>query len=161
MPVLPNQRHEAFAQALAKGKSATEAYALAGYKPHQPSASRLLSNAMVQDRLAELQGKVAKKVEVTIESLAAELDEARELAKGGNQPGAMVSATMGKAKLFGKVVEKKQHSGTIHMVTISDKDLDGLTDDELALLEQAYPILQRIGFFGKTAGPEEEAPSSD
>lgn len=32
MTVLPNARHESFAQALAKGKSAAEAYMEAGYK---------------------------------------------------------------------------------------------------------------------------------
>jgi len=31
MPVLPNQRHEAFVQARAKGKTADEAYAQAGH----------------------------------------------------------------------------------------------------------------------------------
>lgn len=31
MPVLKNQRHERFAQELAKGKSATDAYLAAGY----------------------------------------------------------------------------------------------------------------------------------
>lgn len=33
MPVLSNQRHEAFAQALAKGSSADAAYEMAGFKP--------------------------------------------------------------------------------------------------------------------------------
>lgn len=65
MPVLPNPRHESFAQALAKGKSATEAYAQAGYRPNQPSASRLLSNVMVAARVEELQAKAAEKAEWT------------------------------------------------------------------------------------------------
>jgi phage terminase small subunit len=37
MPVLKNARHEKFAQALAKGKSATDAYNEAGFKPHRHS----------------------------------------------------------------------------------------------------------------------------
>ncbi|WP_455872862.1 hypothetical protein [Rhizobium yanglingense] len=41
MPVLKNARHEKFAQALAKGKTATEAYAEAGFKPHDGNAARL------------------------------------------------------------------------------------------------------------------------
>lgn len=59
MPVLNNPKHERFAQGLAAGKSATEAYGAAGYKPHQPSASRLLSNVIVQSRVAELQARSA------------------------------------------------------------------------------------------------------
>ncbi len=155
MPILPNPRHEAFAQALAKGKTADEAYALAGYKPDRGNASRLTANDSIQTRVAELQGRVAKKVEVTVESLAAELEEARALAKGEKQSSAMVSATLGKAKLFGLIIDKKQHSGTVTVVTLSAKDLDGLTDDELARLEAAYPVLEKLGLVG--GGPGSEA----
>jgi phage terminase small subunit len=35
MPPLENSRHERFVQTLFEGKSADEAYALAGYKPHR------------------------------------------------------------------------------------------------------------------------------
>lgn len=161
MPVLSNPRHEAFAQALAKGKSATEAYAQAGYKPHQPSASRLLSNAMVAARVEELQGRVARKVEVTVESLACELEEARSIALKEKQSSAAVQATMGKAKLFGLGVENRKFSGTIQVVTITPKHLDGLTDDELAALEAAYPVLAKLGLIGGPGGPEAEAPSPD
>ena len=38
---LANQRHERFAQALAQGKAATEAYVLAGYKANDGNASRM------------------------------------------------------------------------------------------------------------------------
>ncbi len=37
MPVLKNSRHERFAQNVAKGMSATEAYEKAGYKPNDGS----------------------------------------------------------------------------------------------------------------------------
>lgn len=156
MPVLKNARHEAFAQALAKGKSADEAYAQAGYKPNRHNASRLKTNEHITDRVAELQQKVAKKVEVTVESLAGELEEARALALTERQTSAAVQATMGKAKLFGLGVENRRLSGSVQVVTITAKDLDGLTEDELAILERAYPILQRIGVFGGTGGAEAE-----
>jgi hypothetical protein len=39
MGPLANQRHECFAQALAQGKSAAEAYVLAGYKANAGNAS--------------------------------------------------------------------------------------------------------------------------
>lgn len=80
MPILPNPRHESFAHALAKGKTADEAYAQAGYKPHRGNASRMSANESVRARVAELQQKGAKKAEITVESLAGELEEARALA---------------------------------------------------------------------------------
>jgi hypothetical protein len=41
MPILPNPRHEAFAQALARGKNATAAHEEAGYKPNRSTACQL------------------------------------------------------------------------------------------------------------------------
>ncbi|MBN9074324.1 MAG: terminase [Rhizobiales bacterium] len=139
MPILPNPRHEAFAQALAKGKTADEAYALAGYKPHRGNASRLSANESVKDRVAELQAKVAKKVEVTVESLAGELEEARALALTEKQSSAAVQATMGKAKLFGFLIERHRHSGPNGgaIPTIDVTKLKGISDQELELLERA------------------------
>lgn len=157
MPVLKNARHETFAQGLAKGKSASEAYALAGFKPNQPNASRLISKDMVRARVAELQSKVAEKVAVTVDSLAVELEEARAIAIKEKQPSAAVSATMGKAKLFGLGSENRKVSGTIQVVTITAKQLDALTDDELALLETAYPVLQKLGLVGGDIGAAAEA----
>jgi hypothetical protein len=63
MPVLPNPRHETFAQALAKGKSADEAYALAGFKPNRGNATRLKANDSIQKRVQKLQSRVAEKAE--------------------------------------------------------------------------------------------------
>ncbi|WP_127524596.1 terminase small subunit [Mesorhizobium sp. Z1-4] len=156
MAALKNARHEAFAQALAKGTSASEAYVEAGYKPDRGAASRLSANVNVQKRLAELQARGAKKVEVTVESLTGELEEARSLALAEKQTSAAVSATMGKAKLFGLGVENRRHSGTIGIVQLTPKHLDALTDDELALLESAYPVLEKLGLVGGDTGPTAE-----
>lgn len=73
MPPLHNPRHERFAQELAKGKKADEAYKTAGYKPDRGHASRLASNGSVSDRVAELQGKAAAKVGVTVERVLEEM----------------------------------------------------------------------------------------
>jgi len=73
MPVLKNQRHEAFAQALAKGATADEAYATAGYRPDRGNASRLTANDSVRSRVDEIQGKAAAKVGVSIERVLDEL----------------------------------------------------------------------------------------
>jgi len=111
VPALKNPKHERFAQELAKGKSQSESYAEAGYRPDAGAASRLSRNVNVVSRVAELQERAAIRVEVTAESLAAELDEAKALAITQGQPAAMVSAIMGKAKLFGIGVEKLEHTG--------------------------------------------------
>lgn len=73
MPILPNQRHESFAQALAKGKTADEAYAQAGYKSNRKNASRLKTNEDIRARVAELQKKSADRVEVSIARVVREL----------------------------------------------------------------------------------------
>lgn len=65
MPVLPNPRHESFAQALAKGKSAAEAYVAAGYKPNDGNAIRLKGNERVAERVTELSERIAEKAEWT------------------------------------------------------------------------------------------------
>lgn len=57
MASLSNPRHERFAQALAQGHSASEAYEKAGYKPNRQAASRLLSKVDICDRVTELQDK--------------------------------------------------------------------------------------------------------
>ncbi|MCP8895336.1 hypothetical protein KYK29_10360 [Shinella daejeonensis] len=65
MPVLKNARHEKFAQALAKGKTADEAYQEAGYKPNRGNAATLKANQSISDRVAELQAGAAAKAQWT------------------------------------------------------------------------------------------------
>lgn len=107
MPVLKNARHEKFAQELAKGKSQTEAYEAAGYKSDRTAASRLSTNVNVIERLAELQEKAADVAVITAADIAKQLDEDRKFAKEVGSAAAMVSATMGKAKVLGLIIEKR------------------------------------------------------
>jgi phage terminase small subunit len=65
MPVLKNARHEKFAQTLAKGKTADEAYVDAGYKPDRGHASRLAAKGNIQARVEEIKSRVADKAEWT------------------------------------------------------------------------------------------------
>lgn len=157
MPVLKNQRHETFAQLLAKGKTADEAYQLAGFKPNRGNAATLKANQSILDRVAEIQGNAAKKVGITVQSLAEELEEARGIALAEKQSSAAVSATMGKAKLFGLGVENRKLSGSVQIITITPQHLDGLTNDELDRLEAAYPVLRKLGLVGGDGGSTEEA----
>ena len=64
MPVLPNIKHELFAQGLAKGLSADAAYQAAGYKRDRGNAARLTANDSIQKRVAEIQDKAAETAEV-------------------------------------------------------------------------------------------------
>lgn len=111
MPILKNTRHEAFAQALAQGKSADESYQLAGFKANRGNASTLKANQIIADRVAELQGKAAAKAVVTIEDIARQLDEDRQFAREVGSAAASVAATMGKAKVLGLIVDKNEHTG--------------------------------------------------
>jgi phage terminase small subunit len=124
MPILQNPRHETFAQELAMRKTADEAYETAGYKPSRPHACRLATKGNVRARIAELQAAGAEKAALTVESLIGEAEEARVLAMTLKLPGAAVSAIIAKAKLAGKLVEKRETENTF-------KTADRLTDAEL------------------------------
>jgi phage terminase small subunit len=63
MPVLKNARHERFAHALAKGKTATDAYEEAGYKPDRHHAARLATKGHITSRVDEIKNRVAEKAE--------------------------------------------------------------------------------------------------
>ena len=128
MPVLANAKHERFAQGLAKGLSATEAYTKAGYVGDRTAASRLSTNVNVQRRVSELQEKAAFQVGVTLESLTEELEQARLLAmKDEKGASAAVAASMGKAKLHGFLVERSENVN--HNYEISDQPM---TEEEWA-----------------------------
>ena len=109
-----NARQEAFARNIAEGRSQREAYQCAGYTPASDSvadvnASRLLRHAQVQSRVCELQvAAQAEASEITAERLLAELEEARSLALSLGQAGAAVAASMGRAKLCGLLVDRRE-----------------------------------------------------
>lgn len=63
MPALKNAKHEAFAQALAAGKSASEAYTSVGYKDSRSAASRLSAKVNIGQRVAEIVARVSEKAE--------------------------------------------------------------------------------------------------
>jgi hypothetical protein len=124
MPTLKNHRHEAFAQALARGDSAAKAYIEAGYKANTGNASTLKSDKSVSKRIEEIQeeqlalhqqatAEAAANAKVTYESLIAEAEAARVKAmaeKGG--AAAAVSATTVKAKLAGMWRDKVDQHNT-------------------------------------------------
>jgi phage terminase small subunit len=127
---LPNAKHEKFAQELSKGKSATEAYVLAGYKANDGNAATLKGNQRVLDRVAELQNAGSLRVEVTIASLIQEAAEIQKEARAANQHSAAIAALTAKAKLAGLWVDKNEN-------TNRNVDPARVTDAELAAVVQA------------------------
>lgn len=105
----------------------------AGYARPQArsAASELLTKPNVKAAIAAKQIALSKKLDITVDTVAAELEEARSLAMRGRQPAAAVSASMGKARLMGLIVEKHRHSGAI-----GSYDLSKVSDADLALLER-------------------------
>lgn len=128
MPVLKNSKHERFVQEIVKGKSQREAYHLAGYGAKSDSvadaaASRLLGDVKVRARLDELQVRVAEKAVVTAARILDELEEARLLALKLEQPTAMVSAIMGRAKVAGVLIDRSEVG--------KPGDFSSMTDEEI------------------------------
>jgi phage terminase small subunit len=78
MSALKNTRHERFAQELAGGKSASEAYAIAGYSPNRRNASVLRRHQDIQSRLGELLAIRDKSAEQATERAVEALALSRE-----------------------------------------------------------------------------------
>jgi hypothetical protein len=150
MPVLKNPRHEAFAQAIFIGIFRPDlypthgtAYNAAGYRAKnarkpggaaEANASRLLKNAKIFDRIAELQREAAQDAKETIDKCVAELNEDRKDAKAQGQHSAAISAVMGKAKLLGLVTDKHED--------VTKPDFSKAT----SLDEVGMKLLQAVGY---------------
>lgn len=107
-------KQEKFCQQYHKTGNASEAYRRAyDAKNSTPNsvnrmANALLNNLKIASRVKELQNKAEKRHEITVDDLIGELEQARTIALGAETPqaSAAVSATMGKGKLLGLVVDK-------------------------------------------------------
>ena len=86
----------------------------AGFKPTtrnalDVSACQLLRRPKVKARIWELQTQIARRSAVTLDTLLDDLEAARERAHELGQPSAAIAATMGKARLLGLLVDRKEH----------------------------------------------------
>ncbi len=131
MAVLANSRHELFAQGVATGKPAREAYIAAGYSPNgaDGAASKLQSIAKVFARINELKSEAAKGAVLTIEGLTADLlriaGKAEQLAEASGLSVARASI-MDAAKLNGLVVDKSEGKGDMSLtLNITRKIVSG------------------------------------
>jgi phage terminase small subunit len=108
-------KQEAFAQKYVELGNASEAYRFAydvseDTKPETiwKEAYLLLGNPKVAPMVEKLQQEHRERHSVTVDSLTQELEEARMVAIAEGQGAAMTSATMGKAKLHGLLVDKNE-----------------------------------------------------
>jgi len=125
MALTPKQ--EAFARFYVETGNASEAYRQAydvgettKAKTVWEAASRVLADGKVAARVMKLQDQARERTMVTLESITAELDENRSIAAKLDQPAAMNTATIGKAKLHGLLVEKtdNKHTGELTFTKI-------------------------------------------
>ena len=107
-------KQEKFCQVYIETGNASEAYRQAynteKMKPESVNSKgyQLLQQVQITARLDELRAEHKKRHEITVDTLVAELEEARKLAFETDKAAAAVQATMGKAKLLGLVVEKQE-----------------------------------------------------
>ncbi|ECL8230238.1 terminase small subunit [Salmonella enterica] len=117
-------KQEAFCQAYIETGNASEAYRTAyaadKMKPEavHVQACKLQDNPKIALRIKELRGEIKQRHNVTVDSLLAELEEARQKALSSETPqsSAAVAATMGKAKLVGldkQIIDHTSSDGTM------------------------------------------------
>jgi len=124
VPALDNPRHERFAQELAKGKTAADAYVSAGYQESRSAASRLSTNVNIVARVAEIQDRSAIRTEITLQSLMEEAGEIQRAAMASNQHSAAVAALTAKAKLAGLWIERSENENTNTSYVVSGEPID-------------------------------------
>lgn len=104
-------KQEKFCQGVAKGLTYSDAYREAYDAENMKTetinrkAKELIDNGKVAARIDKLKQRALKRYDLTVDDIISELEEAREIAKETKTSAAMVSASMGKAKLLGMVVD--------------------------------------------------------
>ncbi len=113
------QKQENFCRSYVEQGNASEAYRVAysaknmGDESVRVEAYRVISRPHVSLRIEELQAAAAKRNEITVDDLIAELEEARQVALSAETPqtSAAIAGTMGKAKLLGMDKQVMEHTG--------------------------------------------------
>jgi hypothetical protein len=95
MTLLDNPRHEAFAQARAKGAPLDDAYENAGYVPDRAHACRLSKRPDIADRIAQLRAARSEVIDASPEELIVRL---MRLARAGEALN--TAAGLREARLF-------------------------------------------------------------
>ena len=129
MALTPKQ--EVFAQAVVSGVNQSDAYRAAykvrpGTKPGSinVNASKVMSDAKVAQRVAELRKPVVEAVQITLKSHLERLRDLSEAAEAGNQYSAAIAAEVSRGKACGLYIEKTEISGHLAVSSLSDEALD-------------------------------------
>jgi hypothetical protein len=130
---LANAKHERFAQEISKGKSAAEAYVLAGYTYNDGNCIRLKGNERVIARVSELMERAATRAEISIASVTESLLRIAEKAEQlGEASGLNVakSAWMDAAKVNGLVIDRSENQNVNTDYVVSGDPVASVEDWE-------------------------------
>ena len=149
MPVLPNPRHEAFAQAIFVGLCSPNlyptrghAYNAAGYRAKdagkaggsaEVAACNLLKKIKIFDRVRELQAQAAERAQESADKCVQELNQLRRDAHSDKAYGAAVAAVMDKVKILNFIVGRPPNTSVDFSSTNSMEDI-------------GRKLLQSVGF---------------
>ncbi len=86
-------------------------------------ACELMANGNVAERVYELQQAAQERTLVTVQSITQELDEARDMARKQENPTAMTTSIMGKAKVNGLLIDRVDQKQSVRVV-IDREDAD-------------------------------------
>ena len=129
--------------------NASEAYKRAYNSHAKPNtlhrkANDLLKHPVIKAEVQTMQAQARERNQVTIDKVVDELEEARQVAKQSGNASAMVSATLGKAKVLGLVVDKQETNTKILTPPVFNfvgvKPVRDLTEDELSAELAKYGI---------------------
>jgi len=120
--MLRNPRRERFAQLLASGKNATDAYEQAGYKRSHSNGPALAKTEEISARVAQISAErwkqeqataaaAAERSAITRQSLVEKIEEARVAAMEAGQYSAAVAAAKEIAVLLGIRIERSERGG--------------------------------------------------
>ena len=133
MPILSNTRRELFAQEIAKGRTITEAYVVAGYKDNDSNASKMANHPEIVARVTEITGKAAIRAEISVAQFTTDLQrlasKAEKLAdEQSNSTGYAVAkaCVMDAAKLNGLVIDRSERGNPGEFADIESMDADQL-----------------------------------
>jgi len=124
-----NEQQERFCRAIVEGMSGNEAYVEAGYKVSndataRANASRLLSNANICERIAELRKPIAAQTSVTLAWLIQQAQEVLVAAKADASHAASIAAIKELGILSGERIEQSIRTNrNITVDEYSDEDL--------------------------------------
>jgi phage terminase small subunit len=145
-------KQQLFVSAVLKGKTINEAYKAAGFKPHASNGSRYSAIDKIQKAIRSAQRKAAEQQHVTTVSLAADLEEIRMLAIEDKQYAAAVAAVLGRAKLLGLIVDRKEVEVLHRPAPLPTKTIELSEEEWRKQFAEVPDLAQKAADAGEAAG---------